>query len=74
MRSWAKIFKDIKLLGSIQRRAVMIVKDLEGKTNEEKMRCIGLFRPEKSKLRGGLMAAAALHEESRETVPISAFW
>jgi len=52
----------------------MIVKDLEGKTNEEKMRCIGLFRPEKSKLRGGLMAAAALHEESRETVPISAFW
>jgi len=49
--------KDIKLLKSAQKRATKMVKGLEDKMYDESLRFLGLFRPGKRKLRGGLMAA-----------------
>ena len=42
-----------------------MVKGLWGKVYEERLRSLGLLRPEQSRLRGGLMLAAAPHRERR---------
>jgi len=55
----------MKLFGSVQRRAAQAVNILEEKMDEEQMRILGLLRPEKRRMKGGLMAAAAPHREQR---------
>ena len=46
MQFGAPQYKDIKLLENIQRRAMKVGKDLEGKMDEEQLRFLGLFSPE----------------------------
>ena len=52
-----------------------MVKGLEGKMYEEQLRCLGLFSPEQSRPRGGLMAAcSSLKREAEGRVLSSALW
>lgn len=75
LQFWAPQYKGRKVLESIQMKATKMVISLEGKMCEERLRSLGLFSPEQSRLRGGLMAACSSLTRGAEGQALSsALW
>ena len=66
--------KNMKLLESIQRRATKMGEHLEGKIYDKGLKSLGLFSPEQSRLRGGLMVACSFSQGAEGVALNSARW